>query len=64
MDMYICAPWGNYELELVSKSTNGGNAMEKIAWEVEYGPDEVSGVCSSFTLTVRDRACLRSPVLL
>ncbi|CAN0565452.1 unnamed protein product, partial [Ectocarpus sp. 12 AP-2014] len=24
MDMYICAPWGNYELELVSKSTNGG----------------------------------------
>ncbi|CAB1105692.1 unnamed protein product [Ectocarpus sp. CCAP 1310/34] len=40
MDMYICAPWGNYELELVSKSTNGGNAMEKIAWEVEYGPDE------------------------
>ncbi|CAB1099122.1 unnamed protein product [Ectocarpus sp. CCAP 1310/34] len=40
MDMYICAPWGNYELELVFKSTKGGNAMEKIAWEVEYGPDE------------------------
>lgn len=40
-DMYICAPWGNYELEIVVKSTNGNNDMEKIAWEVEYGPDEV-----------------------
>ncbi|CAM9784272.1 unnamed protein product [Pylaiella littoralis] len=40
MDMYICAPWGNYELTIISKSTNGGNAMERIAWEVEYGPKE------------------------
>ncbi|CAN0268094.1 unnamed protein product [Pylaiella littoralis] len=41
MDMYICAPWGNYELNIISKSTNGGNSMERIAWEVEYGPKEV-----------------------
>lgn len=38
MDMYICAPWGNYELEIVSKSENAGEPMAKIAWEVrEYG---------------------------
>ncbi len=42
MDMYICAPWGNYELTVKTKSTNNGNDMETIAWEVEYGPDEVS----------------------
>ena len=41
MDMYVCVPWGNYELTVVSTSTNGGNAMERIAWEIEYGPDEV-----------------------
>lgn len=47
MDMYVCAPWGNYELEISVKSTNGVDAdgkpkrMEKVAWEVEYGPDEV-----------------------
>lgn len=41
MDMYICAPWGNYELEIVAKSSNGGGDMDKVAWEIEYGPDEV-----------------------
>lgn len=41
MDMYVCAPWGDYELEIVVKSTNGGSGMKKIAWEVEYGADEV-----------------------
>eukprot|EP00752_Nemacystus_decipiens_P007772 g6941.t1 len=41
MDMYICAPWGNYEMEIVVKSTNGGSSsMEKVAWEIEYGPDQ------------------------
>ncbi|CAN0440218.1 unnamed protein product [Pylaiella littoralis] len=40
MDMYICVPWGNYELTIISKSTNDGNSMERIAWEVEYGPKE------------------------
>lgn len=53
MDMYICAPWGDYELEVVTKSTNGGNAMEKISWEVEYGPDEVC--------TFADGDCHRPP---
>ncbi len=41
MDMYDCVPWGNYELTVVTNSTNQGNAMERIAWEVENGPDEV-----------------------
>ena len=41
MDMYVCAPWGDYELILEISSTNGGNAMERVAWEIEYGPDEV-----------------------
>ncbi|CAM9540916.1 unnamed protein product [Ectocarpus sp. 12 AP-2014] len=40
IDMYVCAPWGHYELEVVSKSTNGGNPMERIAFEVEYGPEQ------------------------
>jgi len=43
-DMYMCAPWGNYELTLKTKSTNGGYPMEYVAWEVEYGPDQVSRV--------------------
>ncbi len=43
-DMYMCAPWGNYELTLTTKSTNGGYPMEYVAWEVEYGPDQVCGV--------------------
>lgn len=41
MDMYDCVPWGNYELTVVTNSTNKGNAMERVAWEVENGPDEV-----------------------
>lgn len=41
MDMYICAPFGEYELEVRVRSTNGGSAMERVAWEIEYGPDEV-----------------------
>eukprot|EP00903_Cladosiphon_okamuranus_P005860 g5798.t1 len=40
MDMYICGPWGDYELEVEVKSTNGGSAMKKVAWEIEYGGDE------------------------
>ncbi|CAM9611193.1 unnamed protein product [Ectocarpus fasciculatus] len=40
IDMYVCAPWGHYELEVVSKSTNGDNPMERIAFEVEYGPEQ------------------------
>ena len=47
MDMYICVPWGNYELIVKTKSSNNGNSMEKIAWEVEYGPDEVREGCGS-----------------
>lgn len=42
MDMYICAPWGEYELIVEVKSTNGNKNMERVAWEVEYGGDEVS----------------------
>lgn len=53
MDMYICAPWGDYELEIVVKSTNGGAEMKKVAWEVEYGPDEVR----ESLLTVCMRGC-------
>lgn len=45
MDMYICVPYGNYELTVKTKSSNGGSSMKKIAWEVEYGPDEVGGGC-------------------
>lgn len=44
MDMYICAPFGEYELEIQVRSTNGKDddpTMEKVAWEVEFGPDEV-----------------------
>ena len=41
MDMYICAPFGEYELEVEVKSTNGGDPMERVAWEIEYGADEV-----------------------
>ena len=41
MDMYVCAPWGDYELIIEVSSTNGNNAMERVAWEIEYGPDEV-----------------------
>eukprot|EP00752_Nemacystus_decipiens_P011574 g10278.t1 len=40
MDMYICGPWGDYELEVEVKSTNGGLPMRKVAWEIEYGADE------------------------
>eukprot|EP00903_Cladosiphon_okamuranus_P005862 g5799.t2 len=40
MDMYICGPWGDYELEVEVKSTNDGNAMKRVAWEIEYGGDE------------------------
>lgn len=52
MDMYVCAPWGNYELEIEVKSTNGHtdgvpNEMNKVAWEVEYGGDEVGQSCIS-----------------
>jgi len=45
MDLYDCVPWGNYELTVVTNSTNQGNAMEKVAWEVENGPDEVGVIC-------------------
>lgn len=41
MDMYICVPWGNYEMIIKTKSTNGGAPMKRIAWEIEYGPKEV-----------------------
>lgn len=41
MDMYVCAPFGYYELEVTVKSTNGNKPMEKVAWEIEYGADEV-----------------------
>eukprot|EP00752_Nemacystus_decipiens_P007908 g7065.t1 len=52
MDMYVCAPWGNYELEIQIKSANydaDGNPepMQKVAWEVEYGGDEV---CQAFVV--------------
>eukprot|EP00903_Cladosiphon_okamuranus_P021312 g19583.t1 len=40
MEMFICAPWGNYEYEMVVKSSNDGAAMEKVSWEIEYGPPE------------------------
>eukprot|EP00903_Cladosiphon_okamuranus_P021311 g19582.t1 len=40
MDMYICAPFGEYELEIEVKSTNGDDPMNKVAWEIEYGPDQ------------------------
>eukprot|EP00903_Cladosiphon_okamuranus_P020283 g18613.t1 len=41
MDMYICAPFGEYELEIEVKSTNGdGKPLAKVAWEIEYGPNE------------------------
>lgn len=41
MEMFICAPWGNYEYEMVVKSSNGGDDMQKVSWEIEYGPPEV-----------------------
>lgn len=47
MDLYVCAPFGTYELEMEVRSTNGvdddGNSrpMERIAWEIEYGADQV-----------------------
>lgn len=41
MDMYMCAPWGKYELTVTTSSTNDGKDLKTIAWEVEYGPDEV-----------------------
>ena len=41
LDMYICAPFGEYELEVEVRSTNGGDPMERVAWEIEYGADQV-----------------------
>eukprot|EP00903_Cladosiphon_okamuranus_P020284 g18614.t1 len=41
MDMYICAPFGEYELQIEVRSTNGdGNPLAIVAWEIEYGPDQ------------------------
>eukprot|EP00903_Cladosiphon_okamuranus_P020285 g18615.t1 len=41
MDMYICAPFGEYELQIEVRSTNGdGNPLANVAWEIEYGPDQ------------------------
>lgn len=67
MDMYVCAPWGNYELEIEVKSTNGHtadgtpNAMNKVAWEVEYGGDEVGQGCCCLSIKTRPPSVPISP---
>lgn len=66
LDMYVCAPWGDYELIVTTTSTNNGNPMEYVAWEVENGPDQVlqcwAVPCRSVSChTVSCRAPCRSP---
>lgn len=45
MDLFICVPWGDYELVVEAASTNGEtdgvpNEMNRFAFQVENGPDE------------------------
>lgn len=46
MQLFVCAPWGDYELVVEAKSTNGEtdgvpNEMNRFAFQVENAPDEV-----------------------
>lgn len=46
MDMYFCSPHAYFELEVTVMSDNGftqgvAREMNKVAWEIEYGADEV-----------------------
>lgn len=43
---FVCAPFGNYEIELdvTSYSDAGSTMQQRTAWEIENGPDEVRHV--------------------
>ena len=45
LNLFICSPFGEYELELDIKSENdAGTTNKRVSWEVENGPDEVNFV--------------------
>lgn len=58
LDLFVCAPFGDYELELVVQSSTDDDAPEvyqrRSAWEIENGEDEVKVtfilVCGSVRL--------------
>lgn len=44
VDLYMCAPHGEYELILEHNSVNGkygATTIRPLRWEIENGPDEV-----------------------
>lgn len=44
LNLFVCAPFGEYEIELDVKSFTGDRPglQERTAWELENGEDEVS----------------------
>lgn len=50
LNLFLCCPFGNYELELVveSFSDEGSELEQRTSWEIENGPDEVFIQFSTF----------------
>lgn len=49
LDLWVCAPFGEYELEMVVMSFTDDDAPiafeKRSAWEIENGADEVGALC-------------------
>ena len=42
LNLFVCCPYGEYELDLVVESFSGGTIrQQRTSWEIENGPDEV-----------------------
>lgn len=42
LNLFVCCPFGEYELDLVVESTSSGTIrQQRTSWEIENGPDEV-----------------------
>lgn len=43
LNLFLCCPFGDYEIDLVveSFSDEGSALQQRTAWEIENGPDEV-----------------------
>ena len=59
LNLFLCCPFGDYELELVveSFSDEGSELQQRTSWEIENGPDEVY-IYSSAYLPAKTNCCV------